>query len=304
MPAFHQDLPRHVGYGLSADRRAMTNPALQASALNESNLSSACFRRYDELRAVPPRIAGEVSVPKSCFVVLLIAFSLGPVLASCAQDDESPSLGDVARQARLEKQRKDAPSANASATDKSGNAASQSTAANDSSADGSAINQAPVNSPSSKDAPSKSVRNETGSAPNGVERPKTSKSGTRVITNEDIASGIIAPSSSVSKSDGAQPASIGNGGDAKNPPEYWTNRILAQKNAIASLKSDIDRLSASIQYAPGNCVSGCVEWNENQQKKQQEVDSMKAQLQEQEKQLEDMQEAARQQGYGSAVYDP
>lgn len=248
---------------------------------------------------------GEVSVPKSCFFVLLVVFSLGPVLAACAQDDESPSLGDVARQARLEKQRKDAPSASASATDKSGNAASQSTAANDPSADGSAINQAPINSQSSKDAPSKSERNATGSAPNGFgQSPKTSKSGTRVITNEDIASGIISPSSAVSKSDGTQPTSIGNGGDAKNPPEYWTNRILAQKNAIASLKSDIDRLSASIQYAPGNCVSGCVEWNENQQKKQQEVDSMKAQLQEQEKQLEDMQEAARQQGYGSAVYDP
>jgi hypothetical protein len=31
---------------------------------------------------------------------------------------------------------------------------------------------------------------------------------------------------------------------------------------------------------------------------------MKAQLEDQQKRLEDMQEAARQQGYGSAVYDP
>ena len=79
---------------------------------------------------------------------------------------------------------------------------------------------------------------------------------------------------------------------------------MAQKSAIANLKSDIESLSASIEYAGANCVSGCVEWNERQKQKQDQVESMKVQLAEQEKRLEDMQESARKQGYGSSVYDP
>ena len=41
-----------------------------------------------------------------------------------------------------------------------------------------------------------------------------------------------------------------------------------------------------------------------QQQKQQEVDTMKAQCEEQQKALEEMQEAARKEGFGSSVYDP
>ena len=76
------------------------------------------------------------------------------------------------------------------------------------------------------------------------------------------------------------------------------------KNNIASLKSNIDTLTASIQYAPGNCVSGCVQWNEHQKQKQDQIDAMKVQLEQAEQRLEEMQEAARKQGYGSSVYDP
>jgi hypothetical protein len=131
------------------------------------------------------------------------------------------------------------------------------------------------------------------------------KSQKKVVSNEDNIGGarVRAGSSPESKSDSAEPASSDAAGE-KNPPDYWTRRTLALKNAIASLKNDIDQLSASIQYAPGNCVEGCVEWNEQQQQKQQQVDVMKAQLEEQQKQLEEMQEAARKQGYSSSVYDP
>jgi predicted ribosome quality control (RQC) complex YloA/Tae2 family protein len=38
--------------------------------------------------------------------------------------------------------------------------------------------------------------------------------------------------------------------------------------------------------------------------KENRVEVMKAQLEEQQKRLEDMQEAARKQGYGNSVYDP
>jgi hypothetical protein len=47
-----------------------------------------------------------------------------------------------------------------------------------------------------------------------------------------------------------------------------------------------------------------VGWNERQREKQQRAERMQAQLEDQKKRLDDMQESARKQGYGSSVYDP
>jgi hypothetical protein len=91
---------------------------------------------------------------------------------------------------------------------------------------------------------------------------------------------------------------------AKLPAEQWKSQIQAQKNQISSLQSQIDQLNDSIHFAPANCVSGCVQWNERQREKQQEVEKARAQLEDQKKRLQDMQNSARQQGYGSSVYDP
>lgn len=127
---------------------------------------------------------------------------------------------------------------------------------------------------------------------------KTSK----VITNEEI------PEHSESEATGGQEHGVANshpsGGGAKRPPEEWKAQIKAQKQVVTTLQGNIDKLNDSIQFAPGNCVSGCVQWNEHQKQKQQEVERMRAQLEIQKKQLQEMQESARQQGYGSSVSDP
>ncbi len=128
----------------------------------------------------------------------------------------------------------------------------------------------------------------------------------KVITNEEIPEHSEAdgqPSTQVDVRQGSAPSSSPSEG-AKIPAEQWKSRIEAQKNAIASLQGSIERLTDSIHFAPGNCVSGCVQWNERQKEKQQEVERGQAQLAEQKKRLEDMQESARRQGYASSVYDP
>ena len=73
---------------------------------------------------------------------------------------------------------------------------------------------------------------------------------------------------------------------------------------IASLQNEITELSNSIRYAGANCVANCEKWNEHQQQKQEKVEAMKAQLEEQKHHLEEMQEQARKQGFGSSIYDP
>ena len=183
-------------------------------------------------------------MPRIGRVCLISAFSF--LFTALVVGQDSPSLGDVARQARKQKQQSQDP------------------------------------------------------------QTKATQSPTKVITNEEIPEHSEAdpqPSTQNDVSQGNGPSSSGSGG-VKIPAEQWKSRIEAQKNAVASLQNSIDRLNESIHFAPGNCVSGCVQWNERQKEKQQEVERGQAQLAEQKKRLEDMQESARRQGYGSSVYDP
>lgn len=92
--------------------------------------------------------------------------------------------------------------------------------------------------------------------------------------------------------------------DHQAKAEASKSGILAQKNAIAMLDEDIQSLGDSIHFAGGNCVRNCTRWNERQEQKRQEVDTMKAQLDEACKQLNEMRESARKQGFGRSVYDP
>lgn len=92
--------------------------------------------------------------------------------------------------------------------------------------------------------------------------------------------------------------------DREAQAENWKTQILEQKSTIAELQAQIDRVGSSIQYAGANCVSNCEKWNEHQQHKQEQVDTMKSQLEELQHHLEEMQESARKQGFGSSVYEP
>ena len=86
--------------------------------------------------------------------------------------------------------------------------------------------------------------------------------------------------------------------------EHVKSQILAQKKQIATLQGQVDELNESIRFAPANCAENCVGWNERQREKQERVERMQAQLEEEKRRLEDMQDSARKQGFGSSVYDP
>jgi hypothetical protein len=135
-----------------------------------------------------------------------------------------------------------------------------------------------------------------------VTQVKTSK----VITNEEMPdhSGAVEQASASSDTGHRGNGSSASSGGEKLPADQWKSQILAEKSQISSIQSEIDKLNDSIHFAPGNCVSGCVQWDERQKEKQQDVERMRTQLEEQKKRLEAMQESARQQGYGSSVSDP
>jgi hypothetical protein len=177
-----------------------------------------------------------------CKLILVFA-AAGCLFAGIANGQDSPSLGDLARQQRQQKEQ-------------------------------------------SKTAQGKDAK------------------ASKVITNEEIPehAGPATPPAAGSQASQSSMPAPSNG--AKQPAEHVKSQILAQKNQIANLQSQVDELNESIRFAPANCVENCVGWNERQREKQQRAERMQAQLEEEKRRLEDMQDSARKQGYGSSVYDP
>ena len=89
----------------------------------------------------------------------------------------------------------------------------------------------------------------------------------------------------------------------KQPAEVWKVQIVQMKHSIASLQKQIEAVESSIHFAGGN-YEHHVLYNNRQRQKEQQVETLKSQLEQQQKLLEEMQEEARHQGYSSAVYDP
>jgi hypothetical protein len=202
----------------------------------------------------------------------LAAGALLFTIASPAQDEQS--LGDAARQSRLQKQQRNSDAGKDSAS-----------APPSKEALGKA---APTKGASSKDNPPK-----TG------DTPKVKK----VITNDEIPE-HIGPTRTLPAKQTTAGYTPAPNYDGNPPAEYWKKQIQAQKNYLVSLQNQISELANSIQFAGGSCVSNCVQWNEQQLRKQEQLESMKAQLEQQQKSLEEFQDAARKQGFGSSVYDP
>lgn len=126
----------------------------------------------------------------------------------------------------------------------------------------------------------------------------------RVITNEQIPEHAERISSPAARERERDPMVASSSDGPKLPAEHWKSQIVAQKNQVASLQGQIEELNESIRFAPANCAANCVGWNERQREKQERVERMQAQLEDQKRRLDDLQESARKQGYGSSVYDP
>lgn len=123
----------------------------------------------------------------------------------------------------------------------------------------------------------------------------------KVISNEDLPEPT--PDASDSGAAGQRNESEPHAAVSKSP-EHWKAEITAQKQSIATLQSQMDRLNSSIHFVEANRYYHGVQHNERQEQKQEQVLRMQEQLDLQRKRLDDMQEAARKDGFGNAVYDP
>ena len=133
--------------------------------------------------------------------------------------------------------------------------------------------------------------------PQNNAQPKTS----HVITNEDLPEheAPTAPAPSPNRGN-LHPAVVH---EVKRPAEYWKAQALQLKNSIAQVQRRIDTLTDSLHAVLTNSTDEPV-WNYREKERQRQINDLQAQLTDLRRRLEDTQEAARRQGYGSSVYDP
>jgi hypothetical protein len=140
------------------------------------------------------------------------------------------------------------------------------------------------------------------------QQSKSAQAPRKVITNEDIpespASSQASASASTDSDKRDQPSATPSSGDVMRAGEQFKAQIRAQKNSIASLQKQIDKLNSTIHFVEANRYRNGVQYNQLQIQKQEEAQRMQRQLDEAKNQLEQMQEAARKAGFGNAVYDP
>src|SRR5260370_12013765 len=85
--------------------------------------------------------------------------------------------------------------------------------------------------------------------------------------------------------------------------EHWKRQILAQKNKMATPQARIDQLNASMQSAFGTVRTEAPN-KRYHARRLQRVAQIQQQLDEQKRELDEMQDAARHGGMHTAVYDP
>ncbi|MFZ0286686.1 MAG: hypothetical protein WAL32_15780 [Terriglobales bacterium] len=121
----------------------------------------------------------------------------------------------------------------------------------------------------------------------------------KVITNEDLPEHEAAAVESQKPSLSREPEHR-----TSKSAEQWRSEIAAQKQSVTMLENEMARLSGTIRYVEANRYYNGVQYNLRQEQRALQVQRMQDQLDLQKKRLEEMQEAARKDGFGNAVYEP
>lgn len=134
-----------------------------------------------------------------------------------------------------------------------------------------------------------------------LEREKDKHSPKKVITNDEIPS---RPAANEENDNGESSSESTPALKREETAQHWKQVIQQAKEVIAENEKRLERFKASIHFVEANRYGNGVQYNQEQLRRQQEAERAQKQLEEEKRKLTDMQEAARRQGFGSAVYDP
>jgi predicted RNase H-like nuclease (RuvC/YqgF family) len=129
----------------------------------------------------------------------------------------------------------------------------------------------------------------------------------KLYTNEDISTGTHAQPASTPAPGKTNDAELKAKNDKfKQRAQQLTQKIRQQKQVVHALDLQIDQLQAALQSAGGTSVGTAqtVQYNQRQRAARDQIARLQQKLGDEKRKLEDMQESARKEGYGTAVYDP
>jgi hypothetical protein len=143
------------------------------------------------------------------------------------------------------------------------------------------------------------------------QRGKSARSAARVVTDDDMPKGSDAPRESDKAKEGENDEHAPNRDSRESSPapngqsaEYWKAQILMQKRSVSAQQEQVNQFRESIHFVEANRYVNGAQYNEQQRRRQIQLDQMEKQLEHQKKRLADMQESARKAGFGNSVYDP
>ena len=141
------------------------------------------------------------------------------------------------------------------------------------------------------------------------QKAKSGRSAARVITDDDMPKRPDAPMQSENAKEDEKDERAPNR-DSRSPApnsqsaEYWKAQILIQKRSVSAQQEQVNQFRESIHFVEANRYVNGAQYNEQQRRRQIQLDQMEKQLEHQKKRLADMQESARKAGFGNSVYDP
>ena len=141
------------------------------------------------------------------------------------------------------------------------------------------------------------------------QKAKSGRSAARVITDDDMPKRPHAPMQSENAKEDEKDERAPNRDSRSRAPssqsaEYWKAQILIQKRSVSAQQEQVNQFRESIHFVEANRYVNGAQYNEQQRRRQIQLDQMEKQLEHQKKRLADMQESARKAGFGNSVYDP
>jgi hypothetical protein len=141
------------------------------------------------------------------------------------------------------------------------------------------------------------------------QKAKPTNTVSKVMTNEDLSKHPDSETDSATKDTkdehtGDQRSAKSSRPAAGQSAEHWKAQIVIQKRSIAAQQEQLERLRASIHFVEANRYVNGAQYNEQQRRRQIQLEQAEKQLEQQKKRLADMQDAARRAGFGNSVYDP
>jgi predicted nucleic acid-binding protein len=127
---------------------------------------------------------------------------------------------------------------------------------------------------------------------------ESAKANHKVYTNENLPPAAIKDAEDAREKESPLTAP-----GKKTTALQWKAAIASQKNLVFAHQDRIEKAEKSIQFVTASGYANGKQYNAEQKRRQDQLEAEKKKVEQEKQKLDEMKEAARKAGFGSAVYD-